>query len=34
MKPKMKVKLCTDLAITAILMLLMPYELIGQAAHE
>lgn len=34
MKPKMKVKLCTDLAMTVILMLLMPYELIGQAAHE
>lgn len=34
MKPKMIVKLCTDLAMTVILMLLMSYELIGQAAHE
>lgn len=34
MKPKMIVKLCTDLAMTVILMLLMPYKLIGQTAHE
>ncbi len=34
MKPKMIVKLCTDFAMTVILLLLMPYELIGQTAHE
>lgn len=34
MKPKMIVKLCTDLAMTVILLLLMTYELIGQAVHE
>lgn len=30
MKPKMIVKLCTDFAMTVILLLLMPYELIGR----
>lgn len=34
MKPKMIIKLCTDLAMTVVLLLLMTYELIGQAAHE
>ncbi len=34
MKPKMIAKLCTNLAMTVILMLLMPYEMIGQTAHE
>ena len=34
MKPKMIIKLCTDLAMTAILLLLMTYEMIGQALHE
>lgn len=34
MKPKMIVKLCVDFAMTVILLLLMTYELIGQALHE
>ena len=34
MKPKTIVKLCIDLAMTVILLLLMTYELIGQALHE
>ena len=34
MKSKMIIKLCTDLAMTAILLLLMTYEMIGQALHE
>ena len=34
MKPKTIVKLCTDLVMTVILLLLMTYELIGQALHE
>lgn len=34
MKPKMIVKLCTDFAMTVILLLSMPYEMIGQTAHE
>ena len=34
MKPKQKFKLTVDLAMTALLLLLMAYELIGQAAHE
>lgn len=34
MKPKTIVKLCADLAMTVILLLLMTYELIGQALHE
>lgn len=34
MKPKMIVKLAVDAAMTIALLLLMTYELIGQAAHE
>lgn len=34
MKPKMIVKLCVDIGMTFILLLLMTYELVGQAAHE
>ena len=34
MKPKMMLKLAVDIAMTAALLLLMVYELIGQAAHE
>lgn len=31
---KMKVKIATDIAMTFLLILLMAYELVGQAAHE
>lgn len=31
---KMKVKIATDIAMTILLILLMAYELVGQAAHE
>lgn len=34
MKPKMAVKIGVDLGMTVLLLLLMAYELIGQAAHE
>ena len=34
MKPKMVWKICVDIAMTAALLLLMAYELIGEAAHE
>lgn len=34
MKPKMILKLAVDVGMTAALLLLMAYELIGQAAHE
>ncbi len=34
MKPKMILKLAVDIGMTAALLLLMAYELIGQAAHE
>lgn len=34
MKPKMIAKICVDIGMTAALLLLMPYELVGQAAHE
>lgn len=34
MKTKMKLKIATDLLMTAALLLLMTYELIGQAVHE
>lgn len=34
MKPKMMAKICVDIGMTLGLLLLMPYELIGQAAHE
>lgn len=34
MKPKMILKLTVDIAMTTALLLLMAYELIGQAAHE
>lgn len=34
MKPKMIAKICVDIGMTLALLLLMPYELIGQAAHE
>ncbi len=34
MKPKMIVKLCVDIGMTFILLLLLTYELVGQAAHE
>lgn len=34
MKPKMIIKLITDIAMTASLLLLMTYGLIGEAAHE
>lgn len=32
MKPKMIVKLCIDIGMTIVLLLLMPYELVGQVA--
>lgn len=34
MKPRMALKIIVDIAMTVALMLLMTYELIGQAAHE
>ena len=34
MKPKMKLKICIDVLMTAALIFLMPYELVGRAAHE
>ncbi|MDO4325839.1 MAG: DUF4405 domain-containing protein [bacterium] len=34
MKPKMFTKICVDIGMTLALLLLMTYELIGQAAHE
>lgn len=34
MKPKMILKLAVDFAMTAALLLLMAYELVGQTAHE
>ena len=34
MKPKMIVKIAVDIAMTAALILLMSYELLGEAAHE
>ena len=34
MKPKMILKLAVDIGMTAALLLLMAYELVGQAAHE
>ncbi len=34
MKPKMIIKIAVDIAMTIALLLLMTYELIGQAAHE
>lgn len=34
MKPKMIVKICVDIGMTIALLLLMPFELVGQAAHE
>lgn len=34
MKPKMIVKIGVDIGMTIALLLLMPYELVGQAAHE
>lgn len=34
MKPKMVAKIAVDITMTAALLLLMAYELIGQAAHE
>lgn len=34
MKPKMIIKIAVDFGMTALLMLLMTYELIGQATHE
>lgn len=34
MKPKMMIKICVDIGMTIALLLLMPYELVGQAAHE
>lgn len=34
MKPKMKLKICTDILMTAALLFLMPYELVGREAHE
>lgn len=34
MKPKMVIKLLVDLGMTVLLLLLMAYELIGQALHE
>lgn len=34
MKPKMIAKICVDVGMTIVLLLLMPYELVGQAAHE
>lgn len=34
MKPKMMAKICVDIGMTIALLLLMPYELVGQEAHE
>lgn len=34
MKSKMIAKICVDIGMTIALLLLMPYELVGQAAHE
>lgn len=34
MKPKMKLKIAVDAAMTLLLLLLMAYELVGEAAHE
>lgn len=34
MKPKMTIKICIDIGMTAGLLFLMTYELIGQAVHE
>ena len=34
MKPKMILKICVDAAMTIALLILMPYELVGQVAHE
>lgn len=34
MKPKMTAKICVDIGMTIALLLLMPYELVGQTAHE
>lgn len=34
MKPKMIIKIAVDFTMTAVLLLLMTYELIGQTAHE
>ena len=34
MKPEMMVKIIVDLGMTVLLLLLMTYELIGQAVHE
>lgn len=34
MKPKMMIKICVDIGMTVVLLLLMTYELVGQAAHE
>lgn len=34
MKPRMIIKICVDIAMTIALLLLMPYQLIGEAAHE
>lgn len=34
MKPKMILKICADIEMTVVLLLLMTYELVGQAAHE
>lgn len=34
MKPKMMIKIAVDIVMTAVLIFLMTYELIGQATHE
>ena len=34
MKPEIIAKICVDIGMTLALLLLMPYELVGQAAHE
>jgi hypothetical protein len=34
MKSKIKLKICIDILMTAALLFLMPYELVGRAAHE
>lgn len=34
MQPKMIAKICVDTAMTVMLLFLMAYEMIGQAAHE
>ena len=34
MKTKQKIKIAVDLLMTIALLLLMPYEMIGEAAHE